>query len=167
MEMSRLISWLHRARGGAARRVAILVAASALGVAGTLVLTGSSAAQVPAANSCSNATLHGQYIFAGDGWQVASAHTTPLAFAGSERFDGAGAVSGIATNSSNGVISPASSFTGSSTVAANCTGKLTINVAPGVAVHFDLYVAPSGDQFTYIQTDPGSVSATTEHRVAS
>lgn len=163
--MSRLISWLHRARGGAGRRVAILVAAGALGVAGTLVLTGSSAAQVPTATSCSNATLHGQYLFAGDGWQVASA-TTPLAFAGSERFDGAGAVSGIATNSSNGVISPASSFTGSYTVAANCTGKLTINVAPGVAVHFDLYVAPSGDQFTYIQTDPGSVSATTEHRVS-
>ena len=57
------------------------VAAGALGVAGTLVLTGSSAAQVPTANSCSNATLHGQYIFAGDGWQVAST-TTPLAFAG-------------------------------------------------------------------------------------
>src|ERR1700730_4494519 len=164
--MSSLISWPHRARGRAVRRAAILVAASVLGVTGTLALTGSSAAQVPAANSCNNATLHGQYIFAGDGWQVAST-TTPLAFAGSERFDGTGAVSGIATNSSNGVISPASSFTGSYTVQANCTGKLPITVDPGVAVHFDLYVAPSGDQFRYIQTDPGSVSATTEHRVSS
>jgi hypothetical protein len=146
--------------------VAAVVAVGAGGIVSTLMFTGFSSATTGTVSSCSVATLQGRYLFAGNGWQVAGSQTTRLAFAGSERYDGAGAVIGTATNSTNGAISSDSHFTGSYTVASDCTGKLTINVAPGTTVHFDLFVAPSGDQFTYAQTDPGSVSATTERRVS-
>ena len=49
--MSRLISWLHRALGGAGRRVAILVAASALGVRGGAEGRGAVVGAAPAAAS--------------------------------------------------------------------------------------------------------------------
>ncbi|MFC4910137.1 hypothetical protein [Actinomadura gamaensis] len=117
-------------------------------------------ARARAQQGCSAATLQGTYLFAGDGVSVSGSTTAPLAFAGSERFNGAGAVTGISTSSFNGTITRNSAFTGTYTVASNCTGTLTI----GTTLHFDLYVAPSGNDFVYAQTDPGSVSATTEHR---
>jgi hypothetical protein len=101
-------------------------------------------------------------LFEGNGASVSGTTTTPTAFAGSEHFTGAGAVAGSSTFSSGGTIFPRSPFTGTYTLNANCTGTLTI----GTSLHFDLYAAPSGDRFTYVQTDPGSVSAATETRVA-
>jgi hypothetical protein len=39
---------------------------------------------------------------------------------------------------------------GQSSAEPNCTGTLTI----GSALHFDLFIAPSGNDFTYIHTNP-------------
>jgi len=136
----------------AATAAAAAFASSASATAGTARQTDSA--------SCSLTTLKGTYLFAGDGWQVSGGTTTPLAFAGSERFDGAGHVHGISTSSFGGTITRGSAFTGTYTVAANCTGTLAI----GTTLHFDLYIAPSGSRFSYAQTDPGSVSATTEQQ---
>jgi len=133
-----------------------VLAGTALAVAGSATANPS---QSPAGASCNLATLHGRYLFAGDGWSVSGGTTVPLAFAGTEQFDGAGAVRGTSTSSFNGVITSHSAFTGSYTVASDCTGTLSI----GGALHFDIYLDPSGDSFAYVQTDPGSVSATTEH----
>jgi hypothetical protein len=142
---------------------AITLAAAAAAV--TVTFTASANATPAAARQagsppCRLATLNGTYLFAGDGWSVSGSTTTPLAFAGSEHFNGAGRVQGTSTSSFGGTITRGSAFTGTYTVAASCTGTLTI----GTTLHFDLYIAPSGDRFTYIQTDPGSVSATTEQR---
>jgi hypothetical protein len=147
------------------RRTIIIAIAALLTAVTAAAAFASSAGAAPArhadtASSCGLATLHGSYLFAGDGWSVGST-TTPLAFAGSEQFDGAGHVRGISTSSFNGAITRGSAFTGAYTVAANCTGTLTI----ATTLHFDLYIAPSGNIFKYAQTDPGSVSATTEERV--
>jgi hypothetical protein len=139
-------------------------AVCALATVATLLVTGSAQASDPtpptASPSCDLATLKGTYLFEGNGALVSG--TTTTAFAGIEHFNGAGAVTGSSTFSSGGTIFPRSAFTGTYTLTAGCTGTLTI----GTTLHFDIYVAPSGDKFTYIQTDPGSVSAATETRVS-
>lgn len=147
------------------RRTAIAIVLAAAATAAAVTLANSASATPAIARhtgspSCGLATLRGLYLFAGDGFSVSGSTSTPLAFAGSETFDGAGHVQGISTSSFGGTITRASAFTGSYTVAANCTGTLTI----GTSLHFDLYIAPSGVRFTYAQTDPGSVSATTEQQ---
>jgi len=71
-------------------------------------------------------------------------------------------VTGSSTFSSGGTIFPRSPFTGTYTLTVGCTGTVTI----GTTMHFDIYVAPSGNKFTSVQTDPGSVSAATETRVS-
>jgi hypothetical protein len=148
------------------RSIALAAAGCTLTAAATLVVTGSAQATSPTPpvipTVCSLATLQGTYLFEGNGESVSGTTTTPTAFAGSEHFNGAGAVAGSSTFSSGGTIFPRSPFTGTYTLNANCTGTLTI----GTSLHFDLYVAPSGERFTYVQTDPGSVSATTETRVS-
>ncbi|WP_438290511.1 hypothetical protein [Streptomyces sp. HUAS TT7] len=141
-----------------------LCAVGAAGVTTAVVLAVTGVAHsAPAAQpeqTCSTATLTGTYLFAGDGLSVSGTSSQPLAFAGSEHFDAAGHVRGTSSSSFNGTITRGAPFTGTYTVNADCTGTLAI----GTTLHFDLYTAPSGDFFTYIQTDPGSVSATTEHR---
>jgi hypothetical protein len=149
-------AWLHR------RVIAAGAAACALAAIGALAVTIPAQATGPSASrsACRTATLKGTYLFAGNGWTVSHGKATPTAFAGSEHFNGAGRVAGSSTFSSDGTIFPRSAFTGTYTVSAGCTGTLTI----GTTLHFDLYLARSGAMFTYVQTDPGSVSATTENR---
>jgi hypothetical protein len=141
-------------------------AVCALAAAGTLLVTGSAQATGPtppaSPPTCNLATLKGTYLFEGNGTSVSGTTTTPTAFAGSEHFNGAGTVTGSSTFSSGGTIIPRSPFTGTYTLTPGCTGTLTI----GTTLHFDIYVAPSGNRFTYVQTDPGSISATTETRVS-
>jgi hypothetical protein len=158
-------SLVHPARSRR-RGIALAGGECALAAATTLVVTGSAQATspTPPANlhSCDLATLQGTYLFEGNGASVSGTTTTPTAFAGSEHFNGAGAVTGSSTFSSGGTIFPRSPFTGIYTLNTDCTGTLTI----GTTLRFDLYVAPSGDGFTYVQTDLRSVSAATETRVS-
>lgn len=140
--------------------VVVVVAAAAVVSGATLARTATAAAAPHHNPQCSTATLNGTYLFAGDGFSISGSSQTPLAFAGSERFDGAGRVAGTNSFSSGGTIARQAPFTGTYTLAADCTGTLTI----GTSLHFDVYASPRGDQFVYVQTDPGSVSATTEHR---
>lgn len=140
---------------------------AALAVLALLVAVASSGATMAGTASaadhrqCGTATLSGTYLFAGDGFSISGGARTPLAFAGSERFDGAGHVAGTNSFSVGGVVTRRAGFTGTYTLAANCAGTLTI----GNDLHFDFYASASGDQFDYVQTDAGTVSSTTEHRV--
>jgi hypothetical protein len=154
-------SWFSRV---VAHRHLSVVAASActLGLAGPAALAPPArAAATPPA--CSLATLRGTYLYAGNGSDVSGATVTPTAFAGSEVYSGTGRVSGSSTDSTGGKIRPRSAYTGTYTLNENCTGTLTV----GTTLTFDIYVAPSGDRFTYVQTNAGSVSAVTEARVAA
>ena len=112
--------------------------------------------------TCSAATLRGTYLFQGNGWTVAGGTAKPVAFAGAEHFDGAGHIQGNSTDSVNGAITRNPAYTGTYRLAADCIGTFTI----GAALHFDLYTTPDGNAFTYVETDPGSVSAAGEQQAA-
>ena len=116
---------------------------------------------------CSNATLNGTYLFGYIGWQVQGNgnNSQPVAYAGQETYNGTGTVRGINSISVNGSITRNEPYTGTYTVHPDCTGTLVENVG-NVPIHFDLFIAPSGDEFVFLETDPGTVFASNESRVA-
>jgi|SoiMethySBSTD1v2_1073268.scaffolds.fasta_scaffold2177998_1 hypothetical protein len=117
---------------------------------------------------CSNATLKGTYIYAESGWQIDADNVRkPFAFSGMETYNGDGTMRGILSGSIDGVVIQMVGYTGTSTIHQNCTGEQTFTDDTGVVTHYDVFVAPSGDEFTFVQTDPGFVSAGSEHRVKS
>ena len=119
-----------------------------------------------AARECSNATLKGTYLFAQDGWQIdADGVRKPAAFSGIEIYNGDGTMRGIYSGGFDGVVSHMVGYTGTSTIHPNCTGEQTFTDDTGAVTHNDIFVAPSGEEFTFIQTDPGAVSAGSERRV--
>jgi hypothetical protein len=116
---------------------------------------------------CSNATLKGTYLFAYDGWQIDADNVRkPFAFSGMEIYNGDGTMRGIYSGSTDGVVSQMVGYTGISTIHPDCTGEQTFTDDPtGAVTHYDIFVAPSGEEFTFVQTDPGFVSAGSERRV--
>jgi hypothetical protein len=147
-----------------AATAAVLLAAGAAAAVGLAA----SASAAPAARqagsaACGLGTLHGTYLFAASGYLVSGGSSAPFAFSGHEHYDGTGAVQGVLTSSDDGTIAQGTHFTGTYTVAADCTGALTVALG-GTSAHYDLYIAPSGNSFTYTQTDPGVVLGATETR---
>lgn len=148
----------------------IALTAAVIVIAGTssaVGLTGSAGAapvvgRAPAV-SCGLGTLQGTYLFAATGSLVSGGTATPFAFSGHEHYDGVGGVQGVLTSSNDGTIAQGTTFTGTYTIAADCIGALTVTLG-STSAHYDLYVAPSGDDFTYTQTDPGVVLGATERR---
>jgi hypothetical protein len=115
---------------------------------------------------CSNATLKGTYLFAQSGWQIdADKVRKSFAVSGMEIYNGDGTMRGIYSGSFDGVVLRMVGYTGTSTIHPNCTGEQTFTDDLGVVTHNDVFVAPSGDEFTFVMTDPGSVSAGSEPRV--
>jgi hypothetical protein len=154
--------------------VAAVAVAAALG-AGTAFVSSASASaghSTPKTRACGLSTLNGHYLFQGNGTALNNPNfngPVPIAYAGSFDFDGAGHITGgHITSNLNGIAVSNIPFTGTYTVAADCSGTFAI----GDATYNDLYASHSGDQFTYIQTREGSqgdhdldVTATTAHRV--
>jgi hypothetical protein len=150
------------------RRLAALASAFVLAVGGALTLVGTASASgaAPADPACSDATLHGTYSYGYEGWSVSKGAKTPSSTAGFDHFNGAGTSTGVTTFVSNGaVIDNNTADTSTYTLQADCAGKIVFNVAGSLA-HFNIYVNPSGQSFTIIQTDHGSVEAGTETRVS-
>ena len=115
---------------------------------------------------CSNATLKGTYLFAQSGWQIDADNVRkPFAFSGQEIYNGDGTMRGIYSGSVDGVVLQMVGYTGTSTIHPNCTGEQTFTDDLGIVTRYDIFVAPSGEEFTFAQTDPGSVSAGSERRV--
>jgi hypothetical protein len=99
---------------------------------------------------CSKATLDGTYLFAHDGVDISGNDQAPFAQAGMERYDGNGKVKGVVSANFNGNVDRHVSFTGTYTVKANCTG--TVTYAEGA--RYDLFIAPDGSMFTFVQIKP-------------
>lgn len=78
-------------------------------------------------------------------------------------YDGAGNASGVVTVSLNGVVLPATPNTATCHVDPDCTATAAYTIS-GVTAHFDIYVAPSGDNFQFVGTDHGEVTTATEIR---
>jgi hypothetical protein len=107
--------------------------------------------------TCSEATLHGTYLFAYDGVEIKENNHdhAPFAVAGYEVYDGKGKVNAIFSASTEGEISRNESLSGTYTVNEDCTG--TVSYTDGT--RYDQFIAPDGRLFTFVQTNPGVVAA--------
>ena len=97
---------------------------------------------------CSEATLNGTYLFAHDGVVTGGPDKGPFAVAGYDVFDGNGKVETVSSGNANGEITRKVHESGTYTVKADCTGT-----AYGA---FDLFIAPDGSMFTFVQIKPKS-----------
>ena len=132
----------------------------AAGVIGILLVVGAGVLTVgtgyakdedqTAGAKCSEATLDGTYLFAGDGGEIKGNDQLPFAYAGYEVFDGNGKVNQIFSANVDGKITRNESISGTYTVNADCTGTATY--ADGT--RFDQFIAPDGSKLTFVQTHP-------------
>ena len=103
---------------------------------------------------CSEATLHGTYPFAFDGVEIKGNNDqVPFAIAGYAVFDGNGKEKSVVSSNFNGEVSRKEPISGTYTVKADCTGTLTF--ADGSQI--DLFIAPDGSMFTFVQTKPSEL----------
>ena len=138
-----------------------------VGVVGVLAVgTGFAKDEDAAGAKCSEATLDGTYLFAFDGSTTEGKDQVPFAVAGYQVFNGNGKANGVSSFSVNGEIFSKTPFSSTYTVKANCTGTNTVdtNVDGSLVTHYDLFIAPDGSMFTFVQTDPGNVASGFELR---
>jgi hypothetical protein len=134
----------------------------ALAGVGSALAAEDDAATDAAAKTCSEATLHGTYLFADEGTTVSGRSHGPFAIGGQDVFDGHGNVRTVFTLSTNGKITRFIHDTGKYNVNPDCTGS--IRFSGGITG--DLFAAPDGSQFAFVQTNPGTVQAGFDQRVA-
>jgi hypothetical protein len=99
---------------------------------------------------CSEATLHGTYLFAHDGVVTGGPDKGPFAIAGMEKYDGNGKVKAVASANFNGNVARHQSIPGTYSVKADCTSTATYSDG----TRYDLFIAPDGSMFTFVQTKP-------------
>jgi hypothetical protein len=130
--------------------------------AGVLTVgTGNAENENAAGAKCSEATLHGTYLFAQNGVEIKGDEQRPFAIAGYDVFDGNAKVKGHASANFNGKITRSKEpLPGTYTVKANCTGTLTFTNG----TRYDIFIAPDGSMFTFVHTNPELVSASFEQR---
>ena len=102
------------------------------------------------AKKCSEATLHGTYLFAYAGVDITGEDQVPYAGAGYEVFDGNGKVKGVGSGNFNGEVFRNEPFSGTYTVKADCTGTITYTDDS----EYDLFIAPDGSMFTFVRINP-------------
>jgi hypothetical protein len=105
-----------------------------------------------AAAKCSEATLHGRYLFAYDGVEIRGNNQIPFAVAGYEVYDGNGKVDAVFSANFNGQITRKEHASATNTVKADCTGTVTYTDG----TRYDLFLAPDGSMFTFVQIKPKS-----------
>jgi hypothetical protein len=110
---------------------------------------------------CSEATLHGRYLFAFNGFNIkGNDKVVPFARAGYEVYNGNGKMKGALSGNLDGEITRNEPFSATYTVKADCTGTVTYTDG----TRYDLFLAPDGSQFTFVQINPEFVGAGFEPR---
>ena len=138
------------------KRIIVLstIAALMLGVLAAGVVYASN--EDAGAKKCSVATLHGTYLFAFDGVEIKGNNgQVPFAIAGYAVFDGNGKEKGVVSSNFNGEVSRKEPISGTYTVKADCTGTVTF----GDESQIDVFIAPDGSMFTFVQTKPSKLVA--------
>jgi len=121
-----------------------------VGVVAVLAVGTGFAKDEDAGAKCSEATLDGMYLFALDGVDITENDQAPFAVAGYRVYDGNGKLKGVASANFNGDIVSKEPFSGTYKVKADCTGTLTLRDG----LQNDLFIAPDGSMFTFVQTKP-------------
>jgi hypothetical protein len=103
----------------------------------------------PLKAQCSEATLHGTYLFAVDGFRIEGNDRVPFAVAGYEVYDGNGKFRGVQSVNDGGKVFRHERSAGTYTVKADCTATSTSG-----DTQTDLFVAPDGSKFTAVQIKP-------------
>jgi hypothetical protein len=135
---------------------ALLVVLGVVGVAGVLaVRTGFAEDENAAKAKCSEATLHGTYLFANDGVDISGNDQVPFAVAGMEKYDGNGKVKVVISGNLNGDVVHQERFSATYTVKADCTG--TVTYSPTEVI--DVFIAPDGSMFAFVETTPQHVTS--------
>jgi hypothetical protein len=125
-----------------------------VGLVGVLAIGAGYAKEENASRAkCSEATLHGTYLFADDGFVIRDNEKVPFASSGYEVYDGNGHTKGVSTLNVNGKVTSKETFSGTYTVKGDCTGSSTYTDG----THYDDYIAPDGSKLTYVQTKPSKV----------
>jgi hypothetical protein len=149
---------------------ALLVVLGVVGVVGVLAVgTGFAKDEKAAGAKCSEATLHGTYLFAQNGVDIFGKDQVPFAIAGYEQFDGNGKAKAVFTGNFNGNVLRHGVFTGTYSVKADCTGTSTyFDPAEDGDVRMDMFIAPDGSMLTFVQTKPSQqVTAGFEQRATA
>jgi hypothetical protein len=140
---------------------ALLVVLGVVGLVGVLAVGRGLANDENASRAkCSDATLHGTYLFAQNGVEIKGNDQVPFAIAGYDVFDGHGEVKGLSSGNFNGKITRNEPLPGTYSVKANCTGTLTFTNG----TRYDMFLAPDGSKFAFVRTNPEIVSAGFELR---
>ena len=136
-----------------------------VGLVGVLAIeTGYAKDENASRAKCSEATLHGTYLFADDGFVIKDNEKVPFATSGYEVYDGNGHTRGVVTTNVNGKITSKETFSGTYTVKADCTGSSTYTDG----TRYDDFIAPDGSMETYVPTKPSNlVSAGLEQQVTA
>jgi hypothetical protein len=109
--------------------------------------------------TCRLDTLQGTYQLAYDGVVTGGADKGPFAGAENDWFDGNGNIEGVySANYSRNIISK-QKYTGTYTVNADCTGTTTYPTGE----EYDLFIAPDGSKFRFVQTSPPQYVASGVH----
>jgi hypothetical protein len=117
---------------------------------------GTSATARAAADSrvCSVGMLRGLYLVTFDAYENHDGNFVPVAVMQGLQFNGDGTTYNAfgTVNIGGTIIFDATGFSGTYTVAADCTG--TLSPAPGIAPTFNIYVGPGAQQVWTIQSGP-------------
>jgi hypothetical protein len=103
---------------------------------------------------CSEATLHGTYLFAFNGVEIKGNNEhVPFAFAGYAVFDGNGKEKGVDSSNFNGKVTRKEPDSATYSVKADCTGTVTYRDGSQI----DLFIAPDGSMLTFVQSKPSEL----------
>jgi hypothetical protein len=115
--------------------------------------------------SCSVETLKGTYIFEYTGFTIDDGEHVPFSAGGLEYYNGDGTMRGVFSGVDGGVVEDLE-YTGTYTVNPDCTSELTTNDPIFGESHYDQFLDPDGQRFTFVQTDEGFVASGFERRVS-
>jgi hypothetical protein len=139
------------------KRTIVLLTVATLVLGVLAVGTGFANDENAAKAKCSEATLHGTYLFAFDGVAINKGNEQlPLAIAGYDVFDGNGHLKEVASTNFNGQsITRKEHTSGTYKVDADCTGTGTYEDG----TQADMFIAPDGSKFTFVIIKPKAVVA--------
>jgi hypothetical protein len=140
----------------------LLVVLGVVGLVGVLAVGSGFADEKNASGAkCSKATLKGTYLLAYNGVELKGNNDQrPFALAGYDVYDGNGKVKTVFSSNFNGEVSRNETLSGTYSVKADCTGTLTFEDG----TRFDLFIAPDGSKFMFVQTKPSELVAARDNQ---